>query len=283
MVTRPLVLLAGALLLTIQGWNSPRDAISVQLAAYTTSMLVVIILFMRKRPAHMRAAKPIFDRRAWLVAAVPFTFLAVTLAANNQIQVVLLGVLSTQDQVGYFSTASSVAYFASLPLMVMNLVVAPHFARLHSNGGVQSLQQLTTKVARYSLAATVPIALVFFAIGDYLVEFVFGAEFDATYTPALILVVGQIANVVAGPCGQILNMTGNERFTVFGVGAGLIVNVALGVLLVPDYGAVGATISSCAGVIVWNAYMVLFAHQKIGIDTTIFGMRRRILQDGAKR
>jgi O-antigen/teichoic acid export membrane protein len=83
--------------------------------------------------------------------------------------------------------------------------------------------------------------------------------------------MGQVVNVAAGPCGQLLNMSGNERMTTWAVAIGLLVNATFGVALVPALGAAGAAISGAIATLTWNVVMVMAVKRSLGINSSIIG------------
>jgi O-antigen/teichoic acid export membrane protein len=80
----------------------------------------------------------------------------------------------------------------------------------------------------------------------------------------LILLAGQIVNVSVGPVGYFLAMTGSHRaaFWILLVGAGLEVAVAL--VAIPLWGALGAAWAASLALAGWNLAMVGYLHRRHG-------------------
>ncbi len=76
-------------------------------------------------------------------------------------------------------------------------------------------------------------------------------------------------NCAAGVVQTVLNMTGHARDTLKGVVAGALSNIALNVLTVPHFGAVGAAAATSAGIIIENAVCCVFAWRRVHINTTV--------------
>ena len=99
----------------------------------------------------------------------------------------------------------------------------------------------------------------------------FGSEYEGSvWILLMIIAVGQFVNVFFGSVGNVLNMTGNERFSLIGMILGLVTNVVLAVILIPKYHAVGAALSCSAGIIVWNITLAVFVKRQLNIRTLAF-------------
>lgn len=98
----------------------------------------------------------------------------------------------------------------------------------------------------------------------------FGASFQMGATALVILALGQFVNAAAGPSGNVLIMTGQERIAVRGVAAGLLANIVLAVALVPPLGVTGGAIAFASSLVLWNTVLVVLARRLVGVNVTAF-------------
>jgi len=133
---------------------------------------------------------------------------------------------------------------------------------------------VVSKAAKLSVAWSAPVAIVLIAFRHPLLS-IFGPQFQSAGLALVIMVIGQFVNTVAGPAGVVLMMTRHERAAAAGVGAGLLVNLALNALLVPSLGVVGAAIGTSASRIIWNAALAGYAALRLNINTTAAPAARR--------
>lgn len=262
---RPVAYLLAVLAMIALGRADPRMAAYAQLGSIVLSFLAGSLILRHFRPAMLANARPAYATREWFGAWLPFTLLAGVSTANLQIGMVLVGWLSDNVQAGYFAVALVIGNVVMIPLQVVNNVVAPHFARFFRQGDHSGLQRMAHQSPRIALLVSVPGALVFILLGRGLIEFAFGARFLPAYWPMVILVCGQLFNNFAGSAGQILNMSGNERITTVAIAIGVLVTIALSALLVPDHGAIGATIAMAASLVTWNTILVAAAWYRAGV------------------
>ena len=97
---------------------------------------------------------------------------------------------------------------------------------------------------------------------------IFGNEFIVGKTALLILLFGQIINILCGSVGYILMMTNKQEILRNIIIFSAFLNIILNILLIPKYGINGAAISSAISVAVWNIYSLIYIYRKYGFITT---------------
>jgi len=236
---------------------------------------VAYTLLYTNRPAPMRSAALEFRSRDWLVASISLALLSSTAIINAQTGVVLLGALSTPEAAGLYSVAQRGALLVAFPLAAVNAAIAPTAARLWSAGDRARLQRLVTLSARGVLVASLPIGLAFIVFGRQLLTFLFGAEFAAADDSLVILSVGQLANAATGSVAVLLVMSGHQRRATVALASGAVLNVIIGIALIPGLAETGAAIAAATSLIVSNLLMAFDARRTMGLDSTALGWIRR--------
>ena len=270
-VIRPVLLLVFVGGLLALGANvSSEKAMALHAAAAAIAFLIGAALLWRARPNAMIGVEADFSRtQQWLKAAIPLALIGALQIVSNQAGILLLGGFRAEDEVGIYKVATSAATLTLFGLQVVNLVMAPHMARLHAISDFERLQRLASVGAMVSSVLVLPALLVFIFIGDWLLALVYGAEFKAAYLPLIILTVGQVINALFGSVGLLLNMTGHERAAARWLTVSVLSNIGLGVLLIPQYGVLGAAVASVASLIIWNIAFWQLAKNKLGVDGSV--------------
>lgn len=197
---------------------------------------------------------------------MPFTLLVAASTLNAQIGILLLGWLSTDDQVGAMQVADRGAMLVVLSLNVVNMVIGPHITQVHRSGDREKLQALSRHSARMALLVALPIALPLIFFGGPILELVFGAEYAEVATlPLAILAASQLINVGFGSVGRLLVMSGYEKQSLLGQFVGLVAVTGSGSVLIPNYGAVGGATSISLGIFVWNVVLAFKVGKTLGI------------------
>ncbi|MGB0931326.1 MAG: polysaccharide biosynthesis C-terminal domain-containing protein, partial [Chitinophagales bacterium] len=157
-------------------------------------------------------------------------------------------------------------------LAIVYLVVSPMIADMWATGKLKELQSIATRSARGVLALGLPMVVVFWFLGEWILGF-YGVEFKAGYHALLILSVGQLFNLACGIGANLLLMTGHERATFWGLLLSTVVNLSFNTLLIPSMGMNGAAIATVLGVVVWNVILLILVWRKLGIDASVLGLK----------
>jgi O-antigen/teichoic acid export membrane protein len=247
------------------------ELVSLQTIGAVTACGVGAVLLQRSFPRSDSGDSTTNHHRDWGMALLPLMLTGTLSVATNQADMLILGAMKGAESAGVYAAAIRSAGLIGFVLASANLAMAPTFASLHSTRDIAALQRLVTRSARYILLLTTPIA-VLVIVGGRLVLLVFGAEFASGVTSLRILGVGQWANAAMGSVAFLLMMTGHARDVTVTLTAGLIVNVALSVLLIPQWGIGGAATAATVTVIFWNAVLGWFVRRRLGIDPTAAGI-----------
>jgi O-antigen/teichoic acid export membrane protein len=188
-----------------------------------------------------------------------------------QLAILLLGMLATTVEVGLLRVAMTTAVITAVPVTVVNVVVLPSFAKLHSCGERKQLQRLVTHSARLQFAGVLILTFPLFVAAGPLLGLVFGRDFAVAELPLRILAAGQLIGAAFGPNAPLLNMTGKERRVLRGAFIGLGVNLVLLSFLARAWGGVGAAVAIVAGQLCWNFLLWVDAKRLLGIETTLIG------------
>ncbi len=211
--------------------------------------------------------------RLRLKSALPFMFLGVLGVINNRTDIVMLGALSTPENVGIYRVASRTAEVVMFPLLATNTIIGPQLSALFHNGEIQRLQNLLTITARRMFFGTLGLALPIILLSPWIIEFVFGLSYKLGGTALRIISFGQIINVSFGSVVLLLNMTGNELITAKVIGLAAVMNIALNLIFIPRFGIEGAAIASICSIFFWNIFTWGFAKSKLKINTAFFSKR----------
>jgi O-antigen/teichoic acid export membrane protein len=266
---RPLLIVVGVVALQFVGRLTSTTALGANVAGVAVAFVVGALFLRRALPAALRSVRPEFVTREWLRASLPMMLIAGVWTANNYATTLLVGALDGSRAAGVYSVVQKGAELIVLMLVAINMPLAPAIARLHARKDQQGLEHTTEHMARATLLVSAPIAVAFMVF-PHLYLGLFGASFQTGATALVIMALGQLINAAAGPSGNVLLMTGQERMAVRGVAAGLVANVVLAIVLVPPLGVTGGAIAFAASLVLWNTTLVVLARRQVGINVTAF-------------
>jgi len=270
------LLMVGSAAVLYGGTLSPPVAMMLRVAASLLAFAAGAWLLWRCTPRAVRHARPSVEPRGWLASSTIFALLAGFGMVNQQASTVILGLFTTPDAVGRFRVATQVATLAAFGLNTVNTVVAPRFTDLWARGEKARLQRLVTRSAQVVLAFNLLVTVAFVLAGRPFFRLVFGPEFDGSYMPLLVLLIGQVVNSAAGSVGSLLDMTGHERDTARGMAIAAAVNVVLNLVLVPVWGIVGAATATATSMALWNVLLWWRVRRRLGINSLAFNFPRGV-------
>ena len=223
-----------------------------QVAAYSVSALLALVVTARK--GGLRRLR--WDRRFFLAIlrqSAPFALLVLLMASYNRIDPILLRRMAGDAEAGIYAGAfrmldalTIVAYLVSVPLL-------PVFARILSNEALPLGHQAAGALRDTLRLVLWPMML--FAVGAAVLGCLFaeplmallyhGRGRGALYVPVFkVLIFGIIPISVTYIFGTLLTAGGRLRQLNVFAAVTLLLNVAVNMMLIPRYGAVGSAWAS---------------------------------------
>lgn len=241
-----------------------------------TALAVFIIAgaWLRNRLPASEPPEVVQTGRAWIASTIPMALTDGMRTLQLELSVLLLGLLATPASVGLFRIAAVTAVTAAAPLVVINRVAFPVFARLHAQGEKEQLQKVVTAFARAQFAGVLALSLPLFVAARPLLAFVFGEDYAPASTALIVLAAAQVVNGAFGPNVALLNMTHHERRVTRGMAIGLAVNIVGVAALGSIWGLFGAAVAFSIGLVCWNLLLWIDAKRLLGIDTLIVRIGR---------
>jgi len=264
------------LLLIIASWlaggliDSPQGIVALELATTAIALMVSMTMLRGLLPSRVGAASPVFETRAWVLAAIPLAIGRGMITLNNQVDTLMLGAIAEVGAVGVFSVALAGTQMITMILLSVNTALAPNLAQLHAEGDRRRMQFVLTQAALFMLLAALPLTVFFVVWGKWFLA-LFGAEFKAGYAALVIVALGQHFSLASGSVGMVLMMTGHERAAMWGPAAGVALHIALNALLIPRWGIDGAAVGRASGIVFANVALIWIVWRRLGVHSTALG------------
>lgn len=200
----------------------------------------------------MRKVSRRYEIREWMNFAV-FNFLtSVTEVVLESIDTLLLVILAvTNLQIGQYNAAVKISDFIAMPLFSLNTMFAPTIAELHSKGEKQKLGTMYQVVNKWTITLSLPIFFVASLFSRYLLQ-LSGTSFVDAWPLLVVSAIGSMVNAGTGSVGYMLLMTGHQRISFFNSLVSVTLNIILGVLLIPRFGAMGTALGTTITLILVN-------------------------------
>lgn len=176
---------------------------------------------------------------------------------NLRFDVVLIGALAGPAVLGIYAVASKVAELMRLVPTALNYVLYPRFARLSQARATAEVRKLLPRATALTLLLAPPLALAAY-IG---LPIVYGRAFGAAILPAEIIIIGLSVEGAAAVSSAFLVGSGRPGLNSMGMGTGAAITVALDVILIPRYGALGGAVTSAITYLSVTAVLVFLARR----------------------
>ena len=178
----------------------------------------------------------------------------------------IIGALLGPTAVGVVMVVRQLQQFPAVFQQIMNTVIPPVFARLKAAGDMPGLAHQLHLAIDWVVRMAAGLILLMMVLADQIL-LLWGPDFAAEGTILLLVaILGVTVNLVAGPVGILLNMTGHHgvllRISVLGSGALL----AGYLILIPLFGVVGAGLAVLFANGLHNGLGIWLFQRRLGIS-----------------
>lgn len=237
--------------------------------AYTGSILLTvilgIILIFRKKK---KISYPNISTKQIIKTSFPMMMSGIFLLLLNWTDILMLGMIETESQIGIYNTAFKVGYLALFFVVSMNVVIMPKVSELFHQKNFIDMKKTINRATQIVIVLTLPLVFMMIFFSEFILG-LFGSGFIAGKNTLILISLGALFNAMTGNVDQILNMTNNQKLVRNIFFIGFILNVILNLFLIPKYGIEGAALSSLITNIVVNTIFVIIIKKKLGFYTFI--------------
>lgn len=271
MVARPLVFLVICLaILTGSGSLSAAGAIVAQVGGAGASLAIVALLYRRWNPPELDSAQPQRDVRGWVAASLPMGVTEGLRLLQGQLALLLTGALAGAATAGVYRGADAVMQLATVGASVVATAATPMFARMIAQGDRDGIERITALTSLIMIGSVLVIAVPVALAGAWLFPALFGQDFAASAPVFMILAAGLFATYSMGLAQSLANMSGYHVLTTRSFLATALINLVLGLVLIPNWGALGAAIATAVSAVVGSAWCAWQLSRRTGYNTTVF-------------
>ncbi len=246
-------------------------AIITHVGAAAITLFVGFIFLISNLPKAANSVNPEYDISSWRKGMLPFSVISIMFVINSNIDVLMLGSLSTHAEIGIYKIAFQFATLVTFGLTAIRLVIAPHFSRNFAKADYLSLERSALKTTKLSFLFALPVSVFLIIFWRIIVIYLFSAEYFVSYFPLVILTIGELVSATVGPVGILLNMTKYEKDTVLVIIISLLINIILNIILIPSWGAMGAAVALTFSKVIRSGMLWIKVKQRFGFKLHPFG------------
>ncbi|UQU66627.1 lipopolysaccharide biosynthesis protein [Couchioplanes caeruleus] len=203
------------------------------------------------------------DRREFAGFALPRALSTAIDASSMWVGVLLTSALAGPAAAGVFGAVGRYVLAGLLVMQGLRVAIAPQLSGLLGAGRRSAAAQIYRRTTVWIVLLSWPAYLLLAVFAPAFLA-LFGGDFSGGAAPLAVLAVAMMVNVGVGLVQTVLLMSGNSRGHLLGTVAGLAVNVAGCVLLIPRHGALGAAVAWSLGIVCENVVAAVLARRVLG-------------------
>jgi O-antigen/teichoic acid export membrane protein len=179
----------------------------------------------------------------------------------NWMDVIIIGYFLTSADVGVYEVAWRVTLVVLLASKAIGTTVFPAMSKWDAERATERIQDLIPSAVTPSLAFVVPSLFGVIVLSQEILGLIFGPEYAGASIVLIILMGGKLFDAFYDVIGRSLNAIDHPRLAAQAAVVSMILNLVLNIVLVTQYGIVGAAIATVVSFIV-SAVMCLMYLQR---------------------
>jgi len=232
------------------------------IAFYGVATIVAFVIYVgfavRYVPLSYVKYTPRYQWREWLTLAFPIMASHLFFLVLKQVDLYMVEIMDADEaQVGYFSAASETAQAIIFFYINLNLIYIPVIVKAILEGKA-AVKKTLRKMAGLLTCFSMVFLLVLLFFGKAILA-LFGQDYVQAYPTMLCLAVGLCSNVICGGYITYLQYSANQNLVVAVQFVILILALILNALLIPDYGILGAGLSSAICFVIMSGFLTFCA------------------------
>lgn len=208
----------------------------------------------------------IVSSKQLIKTAFPLMFSGLMLYLLNWTDVIILGTMVSEEQVGIYNIAFKVGSVGFLVIVSVNTIIMPKMAELYGQKRHEELKKLIQSSTRLIAVLSVPVVIGLVVLSDFILS-LFDEGAIQGKTTMMIIAAGVLFSAICGNTDQILNMTNNEKLLRTITVLCFFLNIVLNYVFIPHYGINGAAIASLITNVVLNIISLYYVKKKLGFYT----------------
>jgi len=220
------------------------------------------------------------DVKGLLRMAWPFAAAGILARGYAQIDVVLLSKMSGLSAVGLYAVPSKIVFAFQFIPIALAAALYPAMSRAFV-ASREKLARIVHISMTYLMFLAIPLIVILLTMSPVIITYVFGEAYISSIILLQILSISMLFGFIDFPIGSLLNAVHKQHLQTASMFITLLTNLGLNLVLIPRYGALGATIAAVIGQTVLFISGLYFARKVIRWDASLLLSRAvRMLASG---
>ena len=186
-----------------------------------------------------------YEFKPHLKAVMVFFAMACATTVYTNMDKVMLGIMGTDVDVGYYGAASRIKSILVSVVTSLGTVLLPRASYYVQQGKMEEFRKISCTALNFVVLAATPLTLYFIFFARQGILLLSGSEYLGAVTPMQLIMPTLLFIGLTNILGiQILVPTGREKTVLYSVIVGAVTDVICNLLLIPRYMAMGAALSN---------------------------------------
>lgn len=269
-IGRPVFLIIGVgIILRVNQTTDGATAMGVAMLYCFTTVLLQALFFSNRIPRAIRQARPVYHTRYWARITFPLLLMQGFELFLYNTDMIMLGGFVDPDDIAVYTAAARTAGLICFVLYAVVAVAAPKYSALHAANKQTELRALVVAVVRWIFWPSLLFGIGLVIVGEPVLA-LFGPTFTSGYPVLVVLIIGNLVVASTGSSAPLLNVTGYQSTCASVFGSTVILNIVLNLVLIPQYGLMGAAIATATSMGVTSLGLTIVVRRRFGFYSFIF-------------
>ena len=233
------------------------------ISIFAASASAVMNFFHAHRFVNMRPMGN-YNFRRHLKAVLVFFAMACATTIYTHLDVVMLGFMTTDTDVGYYNAAVKIKTILLGFVTSIGAVLLPRASYYVEQGEMGLFRQITGKALNFVILLAAPFVVYFIYYAQVGIRFLSGPAYGGAVLPMQIIMPTLLFIGITNVMGiQILIPTGREKYVLYSEIGGAVTDLILNAILIPHYHAAGAAFGTLVAEIVVLSIQWFFLREEI--------------------
>ncbi|MBL4772685.1 MAG: oligosaccharide flippase family protein, partial [Alcanivoracaceae bacterium] len=234
---------------------SASNAMFLQLFSIALVFFIALILLKKNMPVDLSKIKPNISARKWLSSSVPMAFTEGMRVLQGHLAILILGFFLSLNDIGIFKVAVSISVLIAMPVSLINTVSGSIVSDLYTKKEFGQLAKISSAMSILMVLGVLALVIPFVIYGHEIIVWSFGSGYDQSVVILLIIGFGHLISAFFGINAILLNMTKHEKRVTRAILYSLVVNIVLAIVLILNFGLIGAAVANAVSLVIWNVLM----------------------------
>ncbi|KXA97197.1 hypothetical protein AKJ38_01730 [candidate division MSBL1 archaeon SCGC-AAA259I14] len=195
----------------------------------------------------------------------------------GKIDTVLLTGLRSLRDVGFYQAAILAKPMLTFLSTSMAVPLFPIISELWTKEEIDPLREIISRLTKYTLVLSVPVALLFFAFPEEIIRIVYGSRYLAAANALRILAIATVFWGIESVFGGSLKGIGESSLVLKSTGSAAAANILVDLWLIPSYGATGAAAGSGVAFLVGLSVSFYYSKRKLKFSLPYRSLGKTVL------